>query len=275
MAFEEAEVYEAVYPSTAGKSFSAVTISDKQNGTFADASIAVAQSENQSLSFKNVASILKFQVPASASEETIESTANLAGTFAVTFDGEGNPVIGEVSNGSNKITLTGSFVVNTDYYVAVLPGSHRFTVKIDGYKSKESTKTSSVERAKLMNMKELPIPMEWGWLVSMEKNKYYMEKSTVYTDLYVIKNVNLGGTSYKFKFVDREGTKTVGAYGSTTANIDCSGQINQWYDSQAAQTHAAYIYVNTPEKYDIFFSPTDLNFLIINAGKEVSSSDSE
>ena len=272
--FTTSESYDAIYPASAGKSFAAVTIAAKQDGTFANASISVAQSETQSLSFKNVASMLKFQVPATASEVTIESTANLAGTFGVTFDNEGNPVIGQVSNGSKKITLTGSFVINTDYYVAILPGDHQFTVKIDGFLSKASTKTSTVERAKLMNMKSLPVPTEWGWLVTMEKNKYYMVKSTVYTDLFVIKNLDLGGTNYKFKFVNSDGTKTVGAYGSSTANVNCQGQIYEWYDSQVASTHAAFIYVTTSAKYDIFFSPTDLNFLIINAGKEVSDSNS-
>ena len=272
--FTTAESYDAIYPATAGNSLSAVTIAAEQDGTFANASISVAQSETQSLSFKNVASLLKFQVPASASEVTIESTSDLAGTFAVTFDGEDNPVIGEVSNGSKKITLTGSFVVDTDYYVAILPGEHQFTVKIDGYTSKESTKTSTVARAKLMNMKNLPIPTEWGWLVAMEKNKYYMVKSTVYTDLYVIKNVNLGGTDYKFKFVNSTGTKTVGAYGNSAANVDCSGQINEWYGSQAAASHAAFIYVKNSAKYDIFFSPANEDYLILNAGKEISDSNS-
>ena len=159
LSFAIAESYDAIYPATAGTSLSAVTISANQDGTFANASISVAQSETQSLSFKNVASMLKFQVPASASEVTIESTSDLAGTFEVAFDEDGNPVIGEVSNGSKKITLTGSFVINTDYYVAILPGEHQFTVKIDGFLSKASTKTSSVDRAKLMNMKKLPLDL--------------------------------------------------------------------------------------------------------------------
>ena len=157
--FAPAETYDAIYPAAAGTSLNAVTISAEQDGTFAKASISVAQSETQSLKFKNLASMLKFQVPATASEVTIESTANLAGTFNVTFDNEGNPVIGQVSNGSKKITLTGSFVINTDYYVAILPGDHQFTVKIDGFLSKASTKTSTVERAKLMNMKKLPLDL--------------------------------------------------------------------------------------------------------------------
>ena len=154
--FVPAESYDAIYPATAGNSLSAVTIAAEQDGTFANASIAVAQSETQSLSFKNVASMLKFQVPVACSSVTIESTAALAGTVSVSFDNDGNPVLGEVSNESKAIEIEASFVTETDYYVAVLPGEHKFTVKINGLTSKASTKTSTVLRAKLLDMKVLP-----------------------------------------------------------------------------------------------------------------------
>ena len=154
--FATAESYDAIYPATAGTSLSAVTIAAEQDGTFANASIAVAQSETQSLSFKNVAAMLKFQVPVACSSVTIESTAALAGTVSVSFDEKGNPVLGEVSNESKSIVIENALVTGTDYYVAVLPGEHQFTVKIAGLTSKASTKTSTVERAKLLNMKTLP-----------------------------------------------------------------------------------------------------------------------
>ena len=187
--FTTAESYDAIYPATAGTSLSAVTIKDEQDGTFANASIAVAQSETQSLSFKNVASMLKFQVPASASEVTIESTSDLAGTFKVTFDGEGNPVIGEVSNGAKKITLTGSFVIDTDYYVAVLPGEHQFTVKINGLTSKASSKTSEVLRAKLLDMKVLPdenflyLVPNANWRQSSRYAAYFFDNGEKWVDM--------------------------------------------------------------------------------------------
>ena len=154
--FATAESYDAIYPATAGTSLSAVTIAAKQDGTFANASISVAQSETQSLSFKNAAAMLKFQVPVACSSVTIESNSPLAGTVSVSFDEEGNPVLGEVTAASNSIVIEKSLVTGTDYYVAVLPGEHKFTVKIAGLTSKASTKTSTVERAKLLNMKTLP-----------------------------------------------------------------------------------------------------------------------
>jgi len=155
--FTAAETYYAVYPaSAAGASdLTKVTIPASQNGTFAEAAISVAQSNTQSLHFKNVASILKFRVPAACSEVTIESTADLAGTVSVTFTDD-LPEISSVTGGSKKITLTGSFVTDTDYYVAVLPGSHKFQVKIDGHLSKDSDKPVSVSRAHMSNLSVLP-----------------------------------------------------------------------------------------------------------------------
>lgn len=158
MDFAVAESYDAIYPATAGISFEAVTIAAEQDGTFANASISVAQSETQSLSFKNLASMLKFQVPVACSSVTIESTAPLAGTVSVSFDEEGNPVLGEVSNSSNVITIKKSLVTGTDYYVAVLPGEHQFTIKMENVVAKASEKKVTLVRAQLGNLKTLPRP---------------------------------------------------------------------------------------------------------------------
>jgi len=271
-AFDEAEVYNAVYPASAGKSLSAVTIPASQKGTFAEASIAVATSTTRSLSFKNVASIVKFQVPASCSEVTIESNANLAGTFEVTFNEEGEPVIGSVTSESKKITLTGTFAAGTDYYVAVLPGSHTFTMRIDGYLSKASTKAVATKRAIVSNLQTLPAPEEWGWFITGDSAKIYMVKSETYTDLFVANKVALS-SDFKFKFIDKTAAKTVGAWGASTTNVDCKGQINSWYGSDATNQYAAKIFVSTSGEYDIYFSPTNLDFLIIKSGiEEVNSS---
>ena len=156
--FATAESYDAIYPATAGTSLSAVTIAANQDGTFANASISVAQSETQSLSFKNAAAMLKFQVPVACSSVIIESTAALAGTVSVSFDEEGNPVLGEVSNASKSIVIEKALVTETDYYVAVLPGEHKFTVKMEGVVAKASTKTVKLSRAQLGNLKTLDRP---------------------------------------------------------------------------------------------------------------------
>ena len=155
--FATAEQYDAIYPATAGKSLEAVTIAAKQDGTFASAGVAVAQSENRSLAFMNVASIIKFQVPAAYASVTVESTANLAGTVSVTFDEDGTPVIGEVTNASKVITLN-DVKADVDYYVAILPGDHKFTFNIDGRLSKEASKTLTATRAGILSLGVLPKP---------------------------------------------------------------------------------------------------------------------
>ena len=354
--FATAEQYDAVYPATAGTSLEAVTIPAAQDGTFANAAIAVAQSENRSLAFMNVASIIKFQVPAAYASVTVESTANLAGTVSVSFDENGTPVIVEVTNASNVITLN-DVKADVDYYVAILPGDHMFTFNIDGRLSKEASTTLTATRAGILALGVLPKPAKLDRnlafsaatatakvgvaftaptlsgvkdgvtytssnpavatvnastgavtaiaegtttiTASAEATEEYaagsasyelsveylltdwnlkgtfgvinMEKSTVYTDLYVAKNVTLNSTN-KFVFVNKDKSKTVGAYGSSTASVDVNGQINTWYGSEAAATHAANIYVSTAAQYDVYFSPTNLDFLIIKTGVEEGTS---
>ena len=155
--FATAEQYDAVYPATAGTSLEAVTIAAKQDGTFASAGVAVAQSENRSLAFMNVASIIKFQVPAAYASVTVESTANLAGTVSVTFDEDGTPVIGDVTNASKVITLE-NVKAGVDYYVAILPGNHKFTFNIDGRLSKEASNPLTATRAGILALGVLPKP---------------------------------------------------------------------------------------------------------------------
>ena len=202
--FSAASTYYAVYPAsaTSNANHSAIKIPASQTGTFAEASISVAKSSTQSLSFKNVASIIKFQVPADAKEVTITSNNNIAGTVSVTFGTDGNPVIGSsVTNGSKTITLTGSFKASTDYYVAVLPGAHTFTMRIDGYLSKESTKAVTMSRAGIANLKTFPKPVASNYKIMgvggdwTTGQVFYKED----VDCYVIKNVSLTATT-EFKF---------------------------------------------------------------------------
>ena len=172
--FATAEKYDAIYPASAGKSLEAVTIPTAQDGTFANAAIAVAQSGNRSLAFMNVASLLRFQVPAAYSSVTIESTANLAGAVPVSFNEDGVPVIGEVTNASKKITLE-NVKADVDYYVAVLPGDHKFTFRFDGYLSKASNTTLSPARAQIFNLGVLPLPKQsakYGLVGTMQPKEW-------------------------------------------------------------------------------------------------------
>ena len=251
-AFDEAEVYNAVYPAAAGKSLSAVTIPASQKGTFAEASIAVATSTTRSLCFKNVASIVKFQVPAAAKEVTIESDANLAGTFEVTFNEAGEPVIGSVTSGSKKITLTGTFAAGTDYYVAVLPGSHTFTMRIDGYLSKASTKAVATKRAIVSNLQILPAPSVGTYKIMGLGGDWTTGKS-FYKDIdgYLLQDVVLTASS-EFKFC-QEG----GAWGRTISLVK-----DKWLYTYPGDGNLKM----TAGTYDIWASAANNAVCIVNAG---------
>ena len=271
--------YKAVYPSTAG-TWDAVTVKSSQKakaGTFdPEALVAVAYSNTDNvLAFKHVTSLLKFRVPADCEIVTISSDDALAGTITVngiTADG----VDYTVTNGTTAVTVTGPFKINTDYYISVLPGlKNNFKIKLDNYTSKEVPSVNP-KRSVIMKMGELPTPTEWEWFMTDGTSKRYMVKSTKYTDLLVASKVSLGGTDKKFHFVNRDGTKKVGAYdnnSSAITDVDCQNQINSWYDSQSANTHDGYIYVTTSENYDVYFSTKDLNFLIIKTGVEEVDTD--
>ena len=159
-AFDEtAKTFRAVYPASSYITTTAVDIPASQNGTFAGASIAVAESSTTSLTFQNLVTILKFQVPVNCSKVTFESTASIAGRIVVNYnEGVITPDYAEVTQPNKTINVTGTFVPGTDYYVAVKPGTHTFTVKIDGEVSKASTKAVTVERSKILNMGVLPVP---------------------------------------------------------------------------------------------------------------------
>ena len=159
--FAEASTYRAVYPATSYISTTAVDIPTTQDGSFALASIAVAETSDHSLVFQNFSSILKFRVPVNCSKVTIESTASLAGRITVNYtDGVMTPNYAGVTQPSKTITVNGTFVPGTDYYVAVKPATHTLTVKIDDKVSKASTKSVLLNRSNIHNLGVLPEPVD-------------------------------------------------------------------------------------------------------------------
>ena len=118
---------------------------------------ALAYSDDNSLSFKHAASIIKFQVAVACNQVVLSSDDALAGTLTVTlpekFDGE--PTF---SAATKTVTVNGSFVADQDYYLAVLPGKkNNFEVRIDGYLSKNAASVN-IARSNIVNMKTLPTP---------------------------------------------------------------------------------------------------------------------
>jgi len=259
--FTEAATYYAVYPaSAAGASdLTKVTIPASQNGTFAEAAISVAQSNTQSLHFKNVASILKFQVPAACSEVTIESTSNLAGTFPVTFDDKGLPVIGTVTNGSKKITVTGSFKTGTDYYVAVLSGTKEFfEVRIDGYLSKASANVN-VSRAVISGMGTLPAAKVSTYRIIGGFNSWNNATTKFYDEgaYYVARGVNIGTSD--FLLYNTDGDK----YIKGPTNIS----QNNWEYVYGENNNNIKIGGSTSNaKYDVYLDKLVKRFYVTPAG---------
>ena len=94
--------YQAVYPYGAGD-FNSLTIPDVQTAKGGDfdqtAVIAVAESQTNTLEFKNVTSLLKFQVSAKCEKITITSDNYLAGKIKV------DAITSEVVDGKNVTNI--------------------------------------------------------------------------------------------------------------------------------------------------------------------------
>ena len=207
-AFTADNDYYAIYPASAGTTLGFVTVPAAQEveaGKFnPSAVVSVAKSTTTSLEFKNVTSLLKFQVPAPATTVTISSSSPLAGDVSVDYN-EGEPTWTAV-NTVNTITVTGSFETGKDYYVAVLPGAKtNFEVRIDGYYSKYAASVT-LERSVVMNMKILPAPEickygivggHQGWsIVEADLTKLY--KVNRNETLYAVKDIQLKNNGFKF-----------------------------------------------------------------------------
>ena len=297
-AFDEtAKNFRAVYPASSYISTTAVDIPASQNGTFAGASIAVAESSTTSLKFNNLVTILKFQVPVNCSKVTFESTASIAGRITVNYnDGVITPNYAEVTQPNKTINVTGTFVPGTDYYVAVKPGTHTFTVKIDGYLSKVSTKAVTLERSKIMNLGTLPALEEFGWGLVGQHQGWDITKPTemykVYdgvgdnnvNDVYAVLDVKLSDNGFKFAKIGLSNwnssntyfgawTKSSGKqYYNFTNDCGLGNWYGMWTDSCAGQPEN--IGVNDwNQKYDVYIKMTqyysnsqNMNYTIVKAG---------
>lgn len=155
--------YVAVYPLNALNSYNNeykfINITLEANvaaGTFADgANIAMAVSENTNLAFKNILSVLTFQVAAACETVTISSENPLVGT--VNFDYEYNLSGSTEYETSIELTVDGGFEPGVTYYTTIIPGSHKFTVLTDGKPSREAKKAMDLERNTLVDLGTLPV----------------------------------------------------------------------------------------------------------------------
>ena len=161
--FLSADAFSAIYPASAGTSFNAITVDDTQSavaGGFEDI-VAVAYSADQSLQFKHVTSLIKFQIPSDYTVNTVTISADeaLAGVVSVAMTEEDALPAITVTEGVNAVSLSGTFEAGKDYYVAVLPGvKTNLTVRFDGYLS-NVWENAEIKQGQVADMKVLPAPV--------------------------------------------------------------------------------------------------------------------
>ena len=257
--------YSAVYPYSAGTSFDAVTVPSEQTaiaGNIApEALVAVAQSENNTLNFKHLTSLLKFQVPAACSEVTISSGNALSGSVKVTSVLDKDIAFSDES-ASKSLKITGSFEAGKDYYLSVLPGTKsNFVVRIDGYLSRNA-ESVNISRSKIVNMKKLPAAVDAKWRL---KGSFDWSTGKVfYKDLngyIVVKNVTFDSTT-EFKAHNQDGKDE---WCRAAANVALG---NQWYKIGQYDGGNSRIIKGT---YDVYVDPVGYNIYFITAGENLTA----
>lgn len=265
--------YKAVYPASAG-SFDALEVPAVQTAVAGDfdqsAVIGVAYSEkDNTLAFKNVTSLLKFQVSAACDQVTITSDVALAGTIKVNAvkveKGDNGVDVTTIDytvlTAKKEITVNGPFVTGKDYYVAVLPGAKtNFAVRVDGYFSRGAASVTP-KRNVIMDMKTLPAPVasDWG-LVGVINNWDAESPITMYKDVddcVLIRNFTGGA----FKFIKNKTWNINRGIRSRDASSPSKGTWN------LCGTKDISLATGT---YDVYFCPKNGVFNYVDAGNGVS-----
>lgn len=191
-------------------------------------SVAYAEEGESSLEFKNVTSILKFQVPVACEEVTISSDTDLAGTVSVTGWEDGIPTISAGTEKAITLTITDDFKVGPDYYVAVLPGAKvNFTVRVDGYLSKQAASVN-INRSSVINMPlDAPkVSATYGIAGTMQPNQWDAANPIeMYEDVnntVVLKNVELYKDDAFKVVVDKSWNESYGN-GNDNMTVDKNG----------------------------------------------------
>lgn len=218
-------------------------------GTFDPAAVLeTAISNDHNLSFTNVTSLLKFQVPAACQTVTISSDDDLAGSSAKT------------------VTVTGPFETDKTYYAAVLPGPKaNFVVRIDGYLSKNAASVTIAEST-IANMQTLPAPVASDYSICSSKTGWNFNNMTpMYNDIdgyFVAKNIDVEYFSIFHKDVIGWGDDR--RYGPNGEEIAVSG-LAKWNTTKNKDANA--FRVSDPnKKYDVYFNLTNNKVYIADAG---------
>lgn len=186
-------------------------------GTFDPAAVLeTAESNDYTLSFENVTSLLKFQVEEACETVTITSSDALAGSSAKT------------------VTVTGPFETDETYYAAVLPGEKAdFVVRIDGYLSKSAVSPVTVGESTIANMGTLPAPevCEWG-LVGQHQGWDITAPTAMYkvaNNVYACLGIQLKDNGFKFAKYGLENWSTANTHFGAWKDFSEPYIVTDWY----------------------------------------------
>lgn len=215
--------YYSVYPYNAGNSISGTTVTTTLPATqtvsapgFADGAVlSAAVASDAAFSYKNIVALVRFTVPAEMTtlhSITLTSTAALAGECTVSF-ATATPVLAATGSSVNAVTIAApgaSDVLATgNYYAAVIPGSHQFSVTL--------TDTDGKSVVKAMPAAKDFVAGHIRGIGSVDADTFYNDVDIVLGDAAVtgetstlVRNVQLpagsytvedlvGSTSYTFK----------------------------------------------------------------------------
>lgn len=133
-----------------------------QAGNFpANAATTFAIAENNTLAFKNVCALVKFQVAEAVSSVTFATNGeeSVAGTVTAGFDTDSNVVVTpEGTTSSIKLTCEGNFQPETDYFFVSVPNTYAngITVSTDGYVAIEGAVGAKFPRSIISSLSTLP-----------------------------------------------------------------------------------------------------------------------
>lgn len=172
----------AIYPYSSdfafdGKMFTATLPAEqtaRENSFGKGMNLAVAHSTSSTLQFYNVGGGIRFSV----TEEGIKKVMfegldgeKIAGKIKISLDSKGIPVVKEVSDGSQFITLLPpsgeqTFKKDTWYHIVAIPGSLDKGYKVRFYKDKDyarkiSEKASAINRSAFINLEKADNTIEY------------------------------------------------------------------------------------------------------------------
>ena len=225
-----------------------------------NAHIAIAQTAAASnvLKFKNVSSLLKFQVAHNTKGEVkfisykpAEGDApRIAGNFSVNYNG-GEPVVTPENDKMtfDAVALKGEFAEGSDYHMAILPANlaYGFAVQINGYTVKE-LKGDSLTDEKFVNLLDRKrnmilnlgtVSLNFG--VCGTHTDWKSDTPMSYdetTGLYVAQDVVFAGEDNKFKIrACGMWASSVGTGGAIVVNSENQGSLDGGDSSIAAGTY--------------------------------------